>query len=341
MKKIAIITLACASSLILLSACNMGNSKTAATAAVSEKVQVRVAPVTLEEVAQINDFTATVEANIVNNIAPTMAVRINKIFVEVGDFVRAGQKLVQMDNNNLTQAKTQLDNLELSFTRIDELFKVGGVSRSEWDAQKAALDVARTSYQNLVENTQLLSPISGVITARNYDSGDLYSMGRPVLVVEQISPVKLIINVSEQFYTKVKKGMPVDIKLDVYPGEVFQGKVSLVYPTITSTTRTFPVEVTISNNNTKVRPGMFARVTMDLGTATRLMVSDQAVVKQQGSGERYLYVYNNGTAEYRLLEMGRRVDTKYEILSGVQEGEQVITTGLNKITNGTEVEIVK
>lgn len=341
MKKIAIITLACASSLILLSACNTGNSKTATTAAVSEKVQVRVAPVTLEEVAQINDFTATVEANIVNNIAPTMAVRINKIFVEVGDFVRAGQKLVQMDNNNLTQAKTQLDNLELSFNRIDELFKVGGVSRSEWDAQKAALDVARTSYQNLVENTQLLSPISGVITARNYDSGDLYSMGRPVLVVEQISPVKLIINVSEQFYTKVKKGMPVDIKLDVYPGEVFQGKVSLVYPTITSTTRTFPVEVTISNNNTKVRPGMFARVTMDLGTATRLMVSDQAVVKQQGSGERYLYVYNNGTAEYRLLEMGRRVDTKYEILNGVQEGEQVITTGLNKITNGTEVEIVK
>lgn len=339
MKKFSLFHVATAAIFLLGSCSFAGNKQTAVVA--EEILGVRVAPITREDVAQINDFTASVEANIVNNIAPTMSVRIVEIFAEVGDYVRAGQKLVQMDNNSLKQAKTQLDNAEVSFGRIDELYKVGGVSRSEWDAQKTSLEVMRTSYQNLVENTQLLSPINGIITARNYDSGDLYSMGLPVLVVEQISPVKLMVNVSEQFFTKVKKGMPVDIKLDVYPGEQFKGKVSLVYPTITSTTRSFPVEITISNNDSRVRPGMFARVTMDFGTENRLTIPDQAIIKQQGSGERYAYVLKDGKAEYRQLELGRRVDTKYEIISGVEEGEEVITTGLSKITNGTPVSVVK
>ncbi len=340
MKKIAVVSVLAA--LVIAGGCSQGNSKTQEAApAASAILTVRTAPITLQEVSQINEFTATVEANIVNNIAPMMSVRINQIFVEVGDFVRAGQKLVQMDNNNLSQAKTQLDNLETSFKRIDELYKVGGVSRAEWDMQKTNLDIARTSYQNLVENTQLLSPINGVVTARNYDSGDLYSMGRAVLVIEQVSPVKLMINVSEQFYTKVKKGMPVDVRLDVYPGDTFQGKVSLVYPTITAATRTFPVEITIANTNAKVRPGMFARVTIDLGTAPCLLVPDQAVIKQRGSGERYLYVYQNGKAEYRLLELGKLVDNQYVVLSGVEEGEQVITAGLTNLTNGADVELAK
>ena len=246
-----------------------------------------------------------------------------------------------MDNSNLKQAKSQLDNMELSFSRIDELYKVGGVSRAEWDAQKMNLDVMRTSYKNLVDNTQLLSPINGIVSTRNYDSGDLYTMGRPVLIVEQIAPVKLMVNVSEQFFTKVRKGMPVDIALDVYPGEKFSGKVSLVYPTITAATHTFPVEISIPNLQNKVRPGMFARVTIDFGAQTGIVIPDRSIIKQQGSGERYVFVYKEGKAEYRTVVLGRRLDTKYECTSGVEEGDLVITTGLNRLTSGAEVELVK
>jgi RND family efflux transporter MFP subunit len=237
---------------VLLSGCQFLGSKQQEIKV--EKIPVRTTPVIIEEIPQTYEFSATVEANVINNIAPQMSVRIQQIFVEVGDFVSKGQKLVQMDDNNLEQIRTQLDNMEVSFQRIDELYKVGGVSRAEWDAQKTNLEVMRTQYNNLVENTQLVSPIVGVVTARNYDSGDLYGMGLPLLVVEQISPVKLIIHVSESFFTKVRKGMDVDVALDVYPGEVFKGKVSLVYPTITAATRTFPVEILIPNNNRKVRP---------------------------------------------------------------------------------------
>lgn len=288
--------------------------------AAPEKIVVKAAAVTLEEVPQINEFTATVQANIINNIAPQMAARIKKIYVEVGDFVTKGQKLVQMDDNNLEQVRTQLENMEISFRRVDELYKVGGVSQADWDAQKTRLDVMRTQYDNLVENTQLVSPIDGVITARHYDSGDLFGMSMPLLVVEQISPVKLLVHVSESFFTKIRKGMEVDIRLDVYPGEVFKGRVSIVYPTITAATRTFPVEIVIPNVNRKVRPGMFARVAIDFGAEPCLLIPDQSVIKQQGSGERHVYVYKDGKAEYRLVEPGRRLDSFYECLSGLEKG---------------------
>ena len=132
-----------------------------------------------------------------------------------------------MDETNLKQTKIQLDNQELEFKRIDELYKVGGASKSAWDAQKTQLDVSRATYKNLQENTQLLSPITGIVTARNYDSGDMYSGGSPIFTVEQIRPVKLLINVSESLFTKVKKGKDVDIRLDVYGDEGFKGKVRL------------------------------------------------------------------------------------------------------------------
>lgn len=164
-----------------------------------------MADVTARPVEQIQEYTATVEAEVKNNIAPSSPVRIDKIFVEVGDHVSQGQRLVQMDAANLKQTKLQLDNQEVEFKRIDELYKVGGASKSEWDAAKMAYDVKKTAYQNLLENTSLLSPISGVVTARNYDSGDMYSGGNPVLTVEKITPVKLLINVSEIYFTKVKK----------------------------------------------------------------------------------------------------------------------------------------
>ncbi|MDD5314255.1 MAG: efflux RND transporter periplasmic adaptor subunit [Bacteroidales bacterium] len=322
---------------ILLSGCGFGQKQQEVT---QTKIAVRTTPVITKDVPRIIEFTATVQANVVNNIAPQMSARIQKIYVEVGDFVTKGQKLVQMDDNNLEQIRSQLNNMEVTFSRIDELYKVGGVSKAEWDAQKTSLEVMSNQYKNLMENTQLLSPIDGVVTARNYDSGDLYGMGMPLLIVEQISPVKLMIHVSESFFTKVRRGMDVNVRLDVYPQEVFSGKVSIVYPTVTAATRTFPIEILVPNRDRKVRPGMFSRVTIDLGSEPCLLVPDQSIVKQQGSGERYVYVYKDGKAIYTVVELGRRLDAYYECLSGLEEGDCVITTGLNRLTNGAEVELV-
>ena len=307
--------------LSLLLSCSGEKKDSAQTETVSNKAIVRIETVSAQDVEQISEFTATVEANISNNIAPQNPVRIEKLFAEVSDHVKAGQLLVKMDETNLKQTKIQLDNQELEFKRIDELYKVGGASKSAWDAQKTQLDVSRATYKNLQENTQLLSPITGIVTARNYDSGDMYSGGSPIFTV--------------------KKGKDVDIRLDVYGDEVFKGKVSLVYPTIDPNTRTFPVEIKIDNNDERVRPGMFARVTIGFGTQNHVVAPDLAIVKQSGEGDRYIYVYKDGKVYYEKVELGRRMGNKYEVISGVNSGDQVVISGQSRLNNGMEVEIEK
>ena len=311
---------------VVMGSCTGGKDK-AATEHVVEKPKVKVADVKARPVDQIQEYTATVEAEAKNNIAPSSPVRIDQIFVEVGDRVSKGQKLVQMDAANLKQTKLQLDNQEIEFNRMDELYKVGGASKSEWDASKMQLDVQRTAYKNLLENTSLVSPINGVVTARNYDNGDMYSGGNPVLVVEQITPVKLMINVSESYFTQVKKGAPVDVKLDVYGDEIFKGTINLIYPTI--------------DRDQRVRPGMFARATLNFGTADNVVVPDLAIVKQAGSGDRYVYVYKDGKVSYNKVELGRRMGTEYELKSGVPNNSQVVVAGQARLANGVEVEVEK
>jgi len=328
--------------IVLLGSCSGGKDKDAAKASVSaEKPKVKVASVVSRPVSQIQEYTATVEADITNNIAPSSPVRISKIFVEVGDQVKKGEKLVQMDASNLKNLELQLANQESEFNRVNELFKVGGASQSELDASKMALDVKKTTYKNLLENTQLLSPISGIVTARNYDDGDMYSASNPVLTIERITPVKLLVDASESYYTQVKKGMKVSVKLDVYGDEKFDGTISLVYPTINPNTRTFPVEVKLQNSNLKVRPGMFARVTLDFGSKDRVVVPDQSIIKQVGSGDRYVYVYKDGKVSYNKVQLGQRLGTEYELISGVENNSQVVIAGQNNLNNGMQVDIEK
>lgn len=341
--KIKIQMMALAALVMTASACGSKNESEVTTAQTTqdEKPKVKLANVSIRPVDQIAEYTATVKADVVNKIAPSSPVRIKRILVEVGDRVTKGQKLVEMDDVNSTSLKYDLDNMETEFKRIDELYKVGGVSKSDWDAMRTNLDKIRRSYANIVENTQLISPINGVITARNYDNGDMYSGGNPVLVVEQISPVKLIVNVSENYFPKVKKETPVEVKLDVYGDEKFEGKVNLVYPTIDAATRTFPVEITVNNANQRIRPGMFARVTMNFGTADHVVVPDMAVVKQAGTGDRYVWIYNDGKVSYNKVELGRRMDTEYELLSGVENNSQVVIAGQKALLNGVEVVVEK
>ncbi len=329
-------------SMLLMVAC--GQKKTEAVQAPvadpAAKPVVELAKVVEEPVAQIQVYSATIVGEIKNNIAPATPARISKINVEIGDNVRRGQVLVEMDETTLSQQEMQLKNLETEFNRIDQLYKVGGVSKSEWDNVNLQLEVARKSFQTLKENTRLQSPIDGVVTARNYDNGDLYG-GQAILVVQKITPVKITINVSEQYYSKVEKGDEVSIELDAYPGETFTGKVSLIYPTVDAMTHTFPVEINVANSDQKLRPGMFARATLNLGTLNHVVVPDLAIEKRSGSGDRFVYVYNNGKVSYTKVELGQRLGDRYELISGVPNGAQVVITGQAKLSDGKEVEVKK
>ena len=338
-KRTIIRTISSACFAFALAACGSGE-KEATTAVVEELPKVEIQKVYSQDVNQIADYTATVEAYKTNNITTSTPNRIKEILVDIGYKVVKGQKVVVLDNVNIAQLKVRLDNIEREYNRAVELLNIGGGTQQAVDQLKTELDAARRQYENMVENTVLVSPINGVVTARNYDPGDMTG-GSPLLTIEQLRPVKVLVNVSEGEFTKVRKGMKVDIKLDVYGDEVFTGTVSLIHPTIDPATRTFTVEIDIMNNDERVRPGMFARVSMNFGTSNHVVVPDRAIVKQTGSGDKYVYVYKDGKVSFDKVELGQRLDNAYEVLSGVENGADVVITGQTRLSNGAEVEVIK
>lgn len=302
--------------------------------------KVEVATVASRDVVQQVVFTGNVEAEVVNNIAPQQPRRIKEIRFDVGDHVRKGETLVSLENSALVQSKAQMDNAKIEYDRTDELYKIGGASKSEWDARRLQYEVAKATYENLLENTTLVAPISGIVTARNYDNGDMTG-GLPVLVIEQIRTVKIMINISENLFARVRKGMKVDVNFEAYGDEVFAGSISRIYPTINNATRTFAAEVTVPNNDERVRPGMFARVTLPYGKQNHVVTPDRSVNKLMGSGDRYVYVLEaDGTVRYSKVELGRRLGSEWEILSGLESGETVVVKGATALTNGCKVEVV-
>lgn len=332
-----------ATAVLTLASCgNSGEDKSARKEAEVETPKVQVATAVVRNVDQTEVYTSTVQAFVKNNIAPQSGGRISKIYVEVGDFVKKGQVVAEMDKTQLAQIELQLKNNEIEYNRLKGLFDAGGLSQSDLDAIEMAYNVSKTNYDNLLENSVLVSPIDGVISARNYDAGDMYTMSQPLYTVEQIVPVKMLVGISEVDYTKVKKGDSVEIVADAIPGKTFYGKVNRIYPTIDPMTRTFTVEVVVDNSYKTLRPGMFVRATVNFGTRQSVVVPDLAIVKQTGSGERFVYVVNaDNTVKLTPVKLGRRIETEYEVLEGLQEGDIVVVGGQTKLKSGIKVELVK
>ena len=302
-------------------------------------VIVKTATAELQSVNVTETYTSEIKPYKENDITPAVAgLHISKIKVDVGDHVRKGQVLVVMDQTTLKQQELNLATAEDSYNRMKPVHEAGGVSDQQMIQLENQLNLQREVVENLRKNSTILSPITGIVTARNFESGDLFAQ-MPILHIMQINKLKVMANVSEQYYTSVKVGQPVSIEVDIFPGEVFEGKVSRINPALDAATRTFGVEITIPNGKERLRPGMYARATFSMGERENVMIPDQALQKQTGSSERYVYVVKDGVAEYRFVKDGRRVGDKIEILEGLTAGEQVATTSFTRLISGKKVEV--
>ncbi len=305
---------------------------------VEELPLVETVPVYAENVAQHTEYTATVEPFKTNNISSSTGNRIKRLNVDVGSRVSVGQALVVLDDVNVAQQEISLANQRRDLERARELVKIGGGTQQTVDQLQAQYDASARALRTLKENTVLTSPVSGVVTEKNYNAGDLPA--GPILVIEQQQPLKVVVNVNESEMPHVSKGMTVPVKFDTFEGEVFQGQVYLIHPTVDEQTRTFQVEITINNSNGKLKTGMFARVSFNFGSHESIVVPDKAVIKQVGSGVRYVYVLqNDGTVRFQEIELGRRLEDRYEVLSGLNQGDIVVTAGQSKLTDGARVKV--
>lgn len=339
----------------MAASCSGGDKNEAKSSKQENIPTVKVEKVYSRTVDQNGVYTASVEPELINNISSAMPNRIKQILVDEGQRVSAGQRVVVLDDVNtfsyeaqVDNARANLKNVQINYNRALELFKIGGGTKQQVDQMeiqlinaKNALATAERTLRNARENTVLTSPISGVVTARNYDPGDM-TANLPILTIARVQPVKVVINVTESELPAIRKGMPATVTFDTYGDEIFNGTVSTIMPTVDVQSRTFGVEVRLPNADGRILPGMFGRVQLNLGKANRVVVPDKAVVKQTGSGNHYVYIYNpDGTVTYSKVELGQRLGDSYELISGVESGADVVINGQAKLANGAKVKIAK
>lgn len=337
---------------ILLASCAPKENKAGAAAAGAADsvaaIPVKVMPVSKTTIARTIDYTSTIMAFEEVNLAPSTPGRVDKIYVEVGDRVQKGQKLFLMDRTQFYANKIQLASLEKDLARLDTLLKVGSVKEQLYDQTKAQYEVMKTNVEFMEENTQLEAPFSGIITGKYLEDGELYS-GAPgmsgksaVVTLMQINPVKIEISVSEQYFPLIKNGMKVNLTADVYPDKKFEGTIFRVHPTIDPMSRSFRAEVRIPNGSELLRPGMFARSFIDMGEQEAIVIPANAVLLQEGTNERYIFVEENGIAVRKTVTLGKRFDDRFEIADGnLKEGENLIVEGQARLNNNQKVEISK
>lgn len=339
MKRINVVMMALLAGASLLTACS-GKAKQEKAA---ERVEnVRTMELATSTVSRELEYAVNLEAVDDVNLVPVSPGRIEKIYVEVSSRVRAGQVLVQMDETSLQQAKISLATLENDFKRYEALKETGAISQQVYDQTVAQLSVQRNNIAFLEKNTQIKAPFDGVISVKNYENGELYTGALPILTLIKLSTLKAYVNVPETYYTQIKKGMKASLKSDIYDGQSFSAQVYNIAPTINSSSRTFQVELRIPNGGEKLKPGMFGRVMLSMGQTKAVVVPYQAVLKTQGSNERYVFIVNDGKAKRYNVFLGKRFDDQVEIVSdSIAVGDQLIVAGQARLVDGVKVSIVE
>lgn len=303
---------------------------------------VRITTLEPQKIGRVIEFSANTESWEEVKLVPVTPGRIEKIYVEKGSRVRAGQILVQMDQTSLRQAKMQIANQQNDYKRYETLHETGAISQQAYDQTKTQLNVQKNNLTYLENNTRIRAPFSGVITAKNNENGELYTGAQPIVTIAKLGDLKAYINVPESFFPIVKKGMKAAVKSDIYEGQTFAAKVTNIAPTVNASAHTFEVELKIPNSSQKLAPGMFVRATLEMGDVRIMVVPYQSVLKLQGSNERYVFLEKNGVAERVTVYLGARYDDKVELISNqIQEGDHLVTTGQARLINGIKLNVVK
>ena len=326
-------------------ACSEKETKTT----VVEARPVRVSILEEQTIAKTLEYKANLVADEQVFYAPAATGRIEKIYVEVGDRVKAGDLIVEMNPTNLQQAELQLKNIEAEYNRALKLNETGSISKQNFDAAETAYEVAKSNIEFLRENTKMNAPFDGIITGKFFEEKELYTGGafggasKPSIVaLEKIDVLKAYVTISEQYFATIKEGTKVELTTNIYPDRVFNGTVSIVYPTIDPQSRTFTVEVKLPNSDESLRPGMYGSIEFFIGETSTVVVPALSVLKLQGANNRYVFVEENGVAKRVDVQLGKRFEDQIEIISDqIKTGTRLIVAGQAKLVDGSKVSVVE
>jgi HlyD family secretion protein len=321
------------------------------------------------------DEQITVVGNLVGDatvsVAPRVGGRLEEIDVRLGDRVARGQRIAKIEDYEIIQQVKQAEaaqevslatirqrdaDLALAETNVErarnlyerQLLPRQGLDDNEarWQSAIAQLDLARAqnaqSRARLDElritlaNTVITSPVDGFVARRAVDPGAFVSQNAPVVDVVDITRVRLIANVVERDLSQIRAGNATQVQVDAFPGETFVGRIARVSPVLDPATRTAPIEIEIPNRNFRLKPGMYARVGIVTGTRKDALVVPTNAIADLG-GRRGVFLPRDGTAVFRIVQIGLERQDVVEVLGGLAEHEQVITTGSAALRDGDRI----
>ena len=337
-------------------------------------VPVTVSAVVQQEFQDKISAVGTLKARETGLLSPKVAGNVEAVLVDIGEKVQADQVVIRIDRTNfelavnrasaalatakssVSLATVRLQHADKEFRRASSLLAEKVIPQGRFDKAEAAYKAARqalatakdqrnqaevalkTAMQHL-KDTQIRSPISGVVVERNVEIGQSVAPGAPLLRILDQSTLKADIDLPESDFARIAAGTPAVIQVDAFQGQLFPGKVVLVNPMVDRKTRTFRVRIESPNPTSKLVDGMFVRVQLSAAQRTALAIERDALNRLPGSGTFYVFVVDGDKAVKRTVKTGVVGDQYAEVLEGLSEGEKVVISGTGRLRSGVRVNV--
>jgi membrane fusion protein (multidrug efflux system) len=346
--KIFIFALVLAATAFLFYSCSgSSNAQVKSDEEEETKIPVETAEVIQGSISATYSGSSSLEAEAEALVVAKVSGVVEKIFVEEGNVVRAGQTLAKLDDEQyrleLNQAQSVLEKLANEFDRNESLFKNKIVSqeaydksKSEYHTQKAAYDLAKLR----LNYTEIKAPITGIVTKRFVKVGNMVKEDQQTFQVTDFDPLLAVLHVPEREMNKLEKDLPAVLKADAVPDSEFKGKILRISPIVDAGTGTFKVTIEVRDKTRRLKPGMFARVQIVYDThESALLVPKSAILSEDT--DTWAFVIADGTVNKRSVNIGYTNSTHVEVVSGLSLDDIIVTTGLNSLKDGSKIKVIE
>lgn len=317
-------------------------------------------------------ISAYEDVNVFSKVGGSKVIRIYK---EVGDLVKSGEVLAELETEmidaqlkqayaskasvqaTIRQAEVQLHTIKKDYERIKKLYEEEVVPKQQLDqiegqflSAQAGLEAAKRKLEEveaLIKQLELtksyhriLAPASGIVSERKIEVGEIATVSSPLFRINKISELKVKGSVPENYLYGIRIGMEAQVLVDAYPDKRFSGKVRLISPTVDPKTRTAEVEIKIDNEELLLKPGMFARIILDLKEREVLWIPQAALKRFEGTGTYYVFVVDeNKRARIREVTIGDRSGDKIEVVKGLSLNDLVVLTVTSAVKEGALLDV--
>ena len=341
---------------------------------VDKAILVTIAAVAPYEFTDEISAVGTLKARETSLLSPKVAGPVNRVLVDIGDRVKTGEVVIKLDRTNfdlgvkqaqaalaaaqatIPQAGARFEQAEKEYRRTIELMKEKVIPQSRFDAAEAAFKAAKERVSSVRaqrdqaeavlaaarehrKDAYIRSPITGTVVERDVEIGQSVAPGSQLLRIVDQTSLKLDVDLPESDIGRLAVGVTAAITADAFPGHAFSGKVTVVNPMVNRKTRTFRLRIEVPNPSGKLVDGMFARVKLSIEKRKCLAVSRNALQHLPGSGTYYVFVVEGNKVHKRTVEIGAVNDQYAEVMDGLVEGNQVVTSGAGRLRSGAEVNV--